>query len=145
MGRTHTDFVVSNPNTEDSPQTIRNALVDTRATHTVLPASTLKAMGIKPIRQVPVRVADNTVMEVGLGYSDISLSGRPPFPCAVFFWPTEKYLVGRTTLENHGLKVNPTTEQLETAEYEIFYYSRTCSQDGGLGLQIIPVSSRTEV
>ena len=144
MGMPYADLVVRNLNTEDNPQTIKNALVDTGATHTVLPASTLKAMGIKPIRQVPVRVADNTVMEVGLGYADISLAGTPPFPCAVFFWPTEKYLVGRSALENHGLKVNPTTEQLETAEYEIFYYSRTCSQDGGLGLQIIPVSSRTE-
>ena len=119
MGRTHTNLVVSNPNTEDSPQTIRNALVDTGATHAVLPAASLEAMGIKPQRQVPVRIADNSVMDVGLGYANVSLAGRPPLPCAVFFWPTEKYLVGCTTLENHGLKVNPTTEQLETAEYEL--------------------------
>ena len=119
MGRTHADLVVSNPNTKDSPQTIRNALVDTGATHTVLPAATLETMGIKPIRQVPVQIADNSVMDVGLGYADISLAGMPPLPCAVFFWPTEKYLVGRTTLENHGLKVSPATEQLETAEYEL--------------------------
>ena len=110
---------MSNHHTEDSPQTIKNALVDTGATHTVLPAATLEAMGIKPQRQVPVRIADNSVMDVGLGYVDISLAGRPPLPCAVFFWPTEKYLVGRTTLHNHGLKVNPATEQLETAEYEL--------------------------
>ena len=110
---------MSNPTTEDSPQAIRNALVDPGATHTVLPAPTLEAMGIKPLRQVPVRIADNSVMDVELGYADISLAGMPPLPCVVFFWPTEKYLVGRTTLENHGLKVNPTTEQLETAEYEL--------------------------
>ncbi len=68
---------------------------------------------------MPVRAADNTVMDMGLGYADISLAGIPPLHCVVFFWPTEKYLVDRTTLENHGLKVNPTTEQLETAEYEL--------------------------
>ncbi len=119
MGRTYADVVVSNSNMVDSAQIIRNALVDTGATHTVLPAATLEAMGIKPQRQVPVRIADNSVMDVGLGYADISLAGRPPFPCAVLFWPTEKYLVGCTTLENHDLKVNPTTEQLETAEYEL--------------------------
>ena len=145
MGRTYADLVVRNPNKEDDPQTIRNVLVDTGSTHTVLPAATLEAMGIKPVRQVPVRIADNSVMDVWLGYADISLAGRPPLPCAVFFWPTEKYLIGRTTLENHGLKVNPTTEHLETAEYELYYYSRTCSQDDALGLQIDPVSSRTEV
>ena len=41
MGGIHTDLVVSNANTQDSPQTIRNALVYTGATHTVLPAATL--------------------------------------------------------------------------------------------------------
>ena len=41
MGGIHTDLVVSNANTEHSPQTIRNALVDTGATHTVLPTATL--------------------------------------------------------------------------------------------------------
>lgn len=102
-------------------------------------------MSIKPIRQVSVRIADKTVMDVGLGYADISLAGRPPLPYAVLFWPPEKYLVGRTTVENHGLKANPTNRQLETAEYEIFYHSHTCSQDGGLALQVIPASSRTEV
>ena len=120
MGGTCTDLVVSNPNTEDSPQAIKNALVDTGATHTVLPATTLEAVGIKPVRQAPVRITGNSVMDVGIGYAAISLAGSPPLPCAVFFWPTEKYLVGRTTLENHGLKVNPATGQLETAEYEIF-------------------------
>lgn len=119
MGKTYTDLVVRNSNRQDSLQTIRNALVDTGATHTVLPAATLEAMGIEPQRQVPVRIADDSVMDVGLGYADLSLAGRPPFPCAVLFWPTEKYLVGCTTLENHDLKVNPTTEQLETAEYEL--------------------------
>ena len=119
MGKTYANFVVSNPNMEESAQTIESALVDTGATHTVLPAATLEAMGIKPQRQVPVRIADNSVMDVGLGYANISLAGRQPFPCAVLFWPTEKYLVGCTTLENHDLKVNPTTVQLETAEYEL--------------------------
>ena len=119
MGKTYTDFVIRNPRTEDGPQTIENALVDTGATHTVLPAAALEAMGITPQRKVPVRIADNNIMEVGLGHADISLLGRPPFPCAVLFWPTEKYLVGSTTLENHDLKVNPTTERLEPAEYEL--------------------------
>ena len=44
----------------------------------------------------------------------------------------------RNQTPGYRTKVNPTTVQLETPEYEIFYHSHTCSQDGGLALQIIP-------
>ena len=77
MGRTRTDLVVKNPNTEDDPQTIRNALVETGATHTVLPAPTLEAMGIKPTMQVPVRIGGNSAMDVGRR-SPVPYSSCPP-------------------------------------------------------------------
>ena len=50
MGGIHTDLVVSNSNTKDGPQTIRNAPMDTGATHTVLPAATLHERKLSGLR-----------------------------------------------------------------------------------------------
>ena len=120
MGQTYADIVINSPASQYRA-TFESVLVDTGATHTVLPAAKAESLEVEMLGQVPVRIADGSIMEAGLGSVHISIPGHSltPTPCMVFLWPTEKYLIGCTTLENHGLKVNPTTETLEKAEYEL--------------------------
>ena len=115
-------MAVNSPTTEHKG-TFKAVLVDTGTTHTVIPASLAEDWGVEPLddKPVQVRVADGRIVDVGRASVHISIPGysNTPIPCVVFLWPNDKYLIGCTTLENHGLKVNPTTERLEEAEYEI--------------------------
>ena len=122
MGKTYADMIVNSPATEYRA-TFESVLVDTGATHTVIPASVAEDWGVEPLDDKPVaiRVADGRLVDAGLASVHISIPGysNTPIPCVVFLWPNEKYLIGCTTLENHGLKVNPTAEKLEESEYEM--------------------------
>jgi hypothetical protein len=49
--------------------------VDTGATYTVVPVTVLKSLGIKPIRLIKLRLADNRVVEKPLGEIGIEIQG----------------------------------------------------------------------
>ena len=88
------------------------ALVDTGATHTVLPREFLDGMSIETPYVCDVRIGGDLVQEWGMGMAKIAYGGRMR-PCQVLASPAgEEYLVGATTLETLGFLVDPIAQVL---------------------------------
>ena len=99
----------------DNPETV-TALVDTGATHSMMPASLLRRLGITPTRQRTFTVDDGTMADgrtetYDIGAAMISV-GAEVMPCPVIFGREGRYLLGATTLENFDLAVDPVNERL---------------------------------
>ena len=91
------------------------ALVDTGASYSILPASILRGLGIVPYRTLPLTLADGSVKEYELGQAMVRINGDPA-PTIVVFGEEEMLvpLLGAYALEGLALKVNPLDGRLET-------------------------------
>ena len=56
------------------------ALVDTGSTYTSIPASILSGLGVGVIERQPFELADESLVEYGLGQATIRLDGRERVP-----------------------------------------------------------------
>jgi clan AA aspartic protease len=88
------------------------ALVDTGATHTVLPRSLLTSLGVRPIERVPFHLADERVVEYEVGEVRVRLDGRERTTIVVFGPGDTNALLGATTLELFNLAVDPVRQRL---------------------------------
>jgi clan AA aspartic protease len=87
-----------------------HAIVDTGATNTVIDESLAKELGIKATRFDEVMLANETVEKVGVGSAELEIEGiRQVVPVYIY----KGNLIGLTTLEAAGLRVNPITQKLE--------------------------------
>ena len=94
----------------DNPVTV-TALVDTGATHSMMPASLLDRLGITPTRQRTFTMADGRTETYDIGAAMFSV-GEEVMPCPVIFGREGRYLLGATTLENFDLAVDPVNQKL---------------------------------
>ena len=94
----------------DSQVTV-TALVDTGATHSMMPASLLARLGITPTRQRTFTMADGRTETYDIGAAMFSV-GEEVMPCPVIFGREGRYLLGATTLENFDLAVDPVNQKL---------------------------------
>jgi aspartyl protease family protein len=91
------------------------ALVDTGATFTKIPESYAERVGIETRYDTEVELADGRVVPRKLGLAEIQIADvRRPVLLAVSA-NGEKPVLGYTSLENLGFKVNPITRLLERA------------------------------
>lgn len=89
-----------------------NALVDTGATYTVLPASMLKErLGITPIEEKVFACGDGTVVRLPIGQVILTIDGRE-LVNVVVFGEEDQYLLGATSLQNFGLIADTTNHRL---------------------------------
>lgn len=89
------------------------ALVDTGATFTKIPESLASALGLQAKYETSVELADGRRVKRGLALAEVELEGvRRPVLIAIG-GTEEKALIGYTTLEILGFKVNPVTGRLE--------------------------------
>lgn len=89
------------------------ALVDTGATFTKLSSSIAKKLGLKVQYETTVELSDGRLVKRGLALAEVEIEGvRRPMLIAI---PEneERPLVGYTTLEILGFKINPITRKLE--------------------------------
>lgn len=92
-----------------------DALVDTVATFTKIPRAEAERIGVEARYDTEVELADGRLVPRKLGLAEIRIAGvRRPVLLAVGA-DGEKPVVGYTTLENFGFKVNPITRLLERA------------------------------
>ena len=82
------------------------ALVDTGATYTVLPAGALVRLGIQAIETVSFEVADDRTVEYQVGEARIRLDGRERTTLVVFGPEGSAPLLGATTLQLFNLAVD---------------------------------------
>ncbi len=88
------------------------ALVDTGATFTVIPASILERLGVLRERQVRFRLADNRVTELDVGETFVRLDGQTLYTLVVFGEEGAAALLGVYTLEAALLTVDPVGQRL---------------------------------
>jgi clan AA aspartic protease len=89
-----------------------DALVDTGATYLVLPANTLRALGVAAVEKRQFRLADTRTLEYDVGVVQIELEGRRLPVLAVFGDDNARPLLGATVLELFGLAVDPVEQRL---------------------------------
>ena len=87
------------------------ALVDTGATHSMLPAGFLRDLGIEPVETRIARVADGRRIELPTAWARFAAAGRNAV-ARVAFGPDDEYLLGATTLEDLGVVVDPVDARL---------------------------------
>ena len=109
MGTFTVPLTVGNPDSA-ALETVE-ALVDTGATFSVMPASLLRRLDIAPTRTRRLRFANGQVEERQTGMAFFEVNGID-CEAMVVFGPEDLHLLGATTLEALLLMVDPINKQL---------------------------------
>ena len=92
----------------DGRQTLElEAMVDTGSTYTMVPARLLHELGVKPIRQVGVVLADGRRARYDIGEARATIDGESVNTLVVFGEDGTRPLLGAYTLEGLGLAADP--------------------------------------
>ncbi|MDD3493833.1 MAG: aspartyl protease family protein [Candidatus Bipolaricaulis sp.] len=115
---------------EDGKVSEVEALVDTGSTFTKIPQHLASALGLQVKYGTEVELADGRLVKRGLALVEVELEGvRRPMLIAIG-GEEERPLIGYTTLEVLGLKVNPITGKLErTVAIEYGYIARAVARE----------------
>ena len=113
MGTFSVSLQVGNPFTQQE-ETVE-AIVDTGASDSVIPASLLRRLGIQPVRTARFRTASGERVEYEVGWALFSAEGERCL-ANVMFGPEENPLMGATTLEQLYLAVDPVDQRLVPQE-----------------------------
>jgi len=92
------------------------ALVDTGASLTVVPASLLRRLGVTPHARGPFRLADDRRVEMEVGRTWVRVNGLTEFTLVVF-GPEGKFLLGALTLEQLRLAPDPVSRRLVSVDW----------------------------
>ena len=84
-----------------------SAIVDTGAIHSMLPASMLQSLEVKPIERFSYALADGSLVEYDFGMARLGIEDHPERYCPVIFGPEDQHLLRATTLEFFNLMVDP--------------------------------------
>ncbi len=96
-----------------------DALVDTGATFTMVPASLLDELGVEPEESMTFELADGTPHDFGLGETRIRVDGREVSTVVLFGGEDATPLLGAYTLERLMLTVDPANQRLIRARGHI--------------------------
>ncbi len=88
------------------------ALVDTGATNTTLPAPVLGQLGVHPYRKSVFELADGTQLELNVGRTWVKVNGQQEYTQVVFGAEGSQPILGAVTLEEMGLAVDPVARRL---------------------------------
>lgn len=88
------------------------ALVDTGATYTMLPADLLETLGVEAIGQRDFELADNRRVRYDVGEAKMRLNGDELTVLVVFAPEATATLLDATALELFGLAVDPVNQRL---------------------------------
>jgi predicted aspartyl protease len=88
------------------------ALVDTGATYTVLPASMLRDLQVSPHTRADFLLADGRRVQHDIGRTWVQLDGQREFTLVVFGDEDAQPLLGAVTLEEFRLAPDPVSRRL---------------------------------
>lgn len=88
------------------------ALVDTGAFYTALPASLLHELGVEPTYRRRLRLADGRLFEADVGEARVTVSGESVTTQVALGEDGSVPLLGALTLESLALAVDPVTRRL---------------------------------
>lgn len=128
MGETRARLKIYGP---DGKAIELEALVDSGATFTKVPKEMADSLGLKSRYETEVELADGRRVKRGLAEAEVEVEGvRRPVLVAIGE-EGERALIGYTTLELLGFKVNPITGKLERTP--AIEYSERNRNDGATG------------
>ena len=88
------------------------ALVDTGATNTVLPADLLQRLGVQAYKKSTFQLADGRELELDIGRVWVQVDGQREFTQVVFGESGMGPILGAVTLEEMALAVDPVGKRL---------------------------------
>jgi predicted aspartyl protease len=95
-------------------------IADTGATLTTISESVARSAGILPTGSVTVRLADGTRKMVAIAQAEVEIRGDRA-PVRLLIGSGDQVpLLGLTSLETLGLKVNPVERSLEPSEFTLY-------------------------
>lgn len=89
-----------------------DAMVDTGASYTIVPASALRELGVAPMDTIGLVLADGRSVEYEIGEARATIDGRSIPTLVVFGDDDARALLGAYTLEGLRLAVDPTHRRL---------------------------------
>ncbi len=89
-----------------------DALVDTGATYTSVPAEVLERLGVTPEEEAPFILANGETVRLGMAWARIRLDDREQPTLVVFGEPESSVLLGAFTLEGLRLGVGSVNKRL---------------------------------
>ena len=108
MGLTYTTVRLKAPGSMDEYQA--NFLVDSGATDSLVPASELHKIGVKPVGKMAYELADGSLQEYEFGSAEISFMGEITAGRVIFGDSSAEPMLGVTALESVGIMVDPATK-----------------------------------
>lgn len=88
------------------------AWVDTGASYSMMPRSIMENLGHSPTHRRPFRLADGSVVELGLSKVPVRIGQETALVSCVFGEEESEPLLGATALEEFGLGVDPVNHTL---------------------------------
>ena len=92
-----------------------DALVDTGAMTTVIPASILQRLGVEPVKSEVFEYAGGQEVELDMAYATVRVDGRETITWVIFGEETGGTLLGAYTLSGVFLCVDPHVQRLMPA------------------------------
>jgi clan AA aspartic protease len=111
MGLTYIRATIANPRRPKQTARVR-LLVDSGAMYSVVPATLLRRLGIKPGRTRSFILADGTEIKRSLGEAMFRINGEQGTSPVIFGEPGDSVLLGSMSLEAVGLILDPFKREL---------------------------------
>ena len=92
------------------------ALVDTGATLSMIPATALRRLGIRPTDRMAVRLADGRIVHRSVGEVKLKVNGHTLTSRVMFGKPHDATVLGLVVLESLGLTVDPSKGEIVKGE-----------------------------
>ena len=109
MSLTYLSTTIGNP--LNGRSTEHRMLVDSGATFSIAPTSTLKKLDIKPIDKQKFILANGQEVGYDIGEARFTIMGKQR-TAPVVFGDEDVWVVGATTLENMGMVLDPINRRL---------------------------------
>ncbi|MFQ5723671.1 MAG: aspartyl protease family protein [Terriglobia bacterium] len=119
MGMLRVEIGLANP-LQPAREARVEALVDTGALYSIIPASRLKELGIEPQERQLFRLADGREIEREVGVARFGYNGRMGVSKVVFGEGGDATVLGVVALEELGLEVDPIKGELRPATLFLF-------------------------
>lgn len=111
MSITFLDLEVANVADPERTETVR-FLIDSGATHSVVPSAVLARLGIAPLDEQTFRLANGETIRRKKGVALFRYKGRVGGADVVFGEPGDQNLLGALTLEALGFALDPLRREL---------------------------------
>lgn len=106
-----------------------DAMVDTGATYTVLPAPLLRDLGIEPTTRAGIELADGRIVELDIGRAWLTIDGQSEITLVVFGDDDAPALLGAYSLEGLRLAVDPVGHRLISTNAILYQLATTVTKE----------------